>query len=611
MTRAVSLQKKRLDLLALLAACGSDGISRERVQAYLWPESDSTRARHALDQLIYATRKSLGIDPLSIAGGELRLNACIVRTDVRAFEDALRDGHLAQAATNYGGPLLDGFYIADNREMESWIDTRRAQLAGEFAYALEKLARDAEKESKQALAIGWWRKLAMHDPLSSRIALEIMRVMWRSGDTPGALQHARNYRELVQAQLGIAADPAIAKLEQEIAASLPVSKVRPVSANRVNGATQASSVPLVSASRTRLPGWKLLAAAAAVIVFALAVKNAGSSSSDDGARVASRKLFLGGVNSWNDRSRIGLDSAIIDFRRAIELNPASADAYAGLANAYVMIGYSGYRPSGAMFAKAKAAALRSIELDSTNAAAFAALGMELTWERKFVHAERTFQRAIAADPTYATAHQWYGILLMITGRKKDAVAQLKRAAELDPLSLQIQNNYATFLGASGDRAGQMQHYRKFVGEEPDSTWVRRNPWLLTNLSAAYSAVGEHDKAIRTAEYAVRILPGHPRAVSSLAAAYARKGDSASARKIYATMDPAHEHYPAYQALRYLNIGNRDSAFIWFGRVQEWAVPVMISLGSMGDNMRSDPRYVELMRKLGIPLLQMRTSAALP
>lgn len=600
-TRPISLQKKRLDLLAILAVGGSDGISRERVQAYLWPESDSTRARHALDQLIYATRRSLGADPVSIAGGEMRLNAGIVRTDLRAFEDALRDGRLSEAVTHYGGPLLDGFYIADNREMESWIDSRRAQLAGEFADALEKLARDAVRENKETLALGWWRKLALHDPLSSRIALEVMRGMAKTGDTPGALKHARTYREFVKAQLGIAADPAIAKLEQEIARSLPVPKSGSKNANRLTSVTPESAAPPVPNSRARFSGWVLVAAAVAMVLLVFAVRTRRPSSPDVGDDRASRKLYLGGVNAWNDRSKSGLDSAIVDFRRAIELSPASAEAYAGLANAYVMVGYSGYRPSDAMFSKAKAAALRSIALDSTSAAAFAALGMELTWERNFADAERNFRRAIALDPRYATAHQWYGILLMITGRKKDAVAELKRAAELDPLSLQIQNNYATFLGIAGDPAAQMQHYRKFVGEEPDSTWVRRNPWLLTNLSGAYSAVGEHDKAIRTAEYAVRILPGHPRAVSSLASAYMRKGDSATAQKIYATMDSSHEHYPAYQALRYLNMGNRDSAFVWFGRVKEWGIPIMISLGAMGDEMRSDSRYVRLMSELGIPV----------
>ena len=92
------------------------------------------------------------------------------------------------------------------------------------------------------------------------------------------------------------------------------------------------------------------------------------------------------MTAWQDRSKSALDTAVIYFRRAAELDPSYAEAESGLANAYVMIGYSGYRPGDAMFPKAKAAALRAIQLDSMQAAPFAALGMELIWERNFANA---------------------------------------------------------------------------------------------------------------------------------------------------------------------------------------------------------------------------------
>jgi Tfp pilus assembly protein PilF len=293
---------------------------------------------------------------------------------------------------------------------------------------------------------------------------------------------------------------------------------------------------------------------------------------------------------------------VIYFRKAIETQPDFADAYAGLANAYVMIGYSGYRSADAMFPKAKAAALRAIDLDSTIAAPYAALGMELTWERKFADAEAAYRRSLALDPNYATAHQWHGILRMILGDTKGAVAETRRAAELDPLSLQIQNNYATFLSASGEKEAALHVYQKVVGDEPDSAWVRRNPWLLTNMAAVYAANGDSVKAIQFAKKAVEVVPGHPRATSALASIYYRMGRKEDARAAFAQSDTHNEHYPAVRALLYVTEGQPDSAFMWFDRVTDWGIPIMISMNSMRHSpvVAHDPRTTALFRKLGLP-----------
>jgi len=298
-----------------------------------------------------------------------------------------------------------------------------------------------------------------------------------------------------------------------------------------------------------------------------------------------------------------LDTAVVYFRHAVELDPIYPEAYAGLASAYAMIGYSGYRPAGAMFPKAREAALRSIELDSTLAAPYAALGMELTWQRNFVRAEEAFRKAISLDPKHATAHQWYGILHMILGRKTEAVAELARAAELDALSLQIQNNYATFLAAAGRSDAALHHYQKMIEEEPDSAWVARNPWLLTNMSSLYAARGQVEQGIEIAKRAVDILPRHPRALGNLAGIYHRSGRTKLAQETFSRADTANEHYPAYRALYHAQAGERDSAVVWFNRVQEWGIPVMISIQaneSVG-RLRGDPRFIALLDRLGLPV----------
>jgi hypothetical protein len=144
------------------------------------------------------------------------------------------------------------------------------------------------------------------------------------------------------------------------------------------------------------------------------------------------------------------------FRQATELDHEYAEAYAGLADAYVMLAYFGYRPSDVMFPKAKDAALRSMQLDSTLASAHPALAYELTWERDFVGADSEFRKAVALDPTqattqaiafdptYATAHQWYPILLMILGQKPGAVVASRQATDQDPFSLHVPVIEVTF-----------------------------------------------------------------------------------------------------------------------------------------------------------------------
>ena len=623
-----AMQKRRLALLALLAIGEDRGLSRDRLQAYLWPESSATRARHALDQLIYATRHSLGADPILSDGRELRLDRSILDTDLRQFGDAIRDERFADAASIYAGPLLEGFHITDSRELEAWIDTERSRFHAQYQNALESLARTAANQGDKQAAISWWLKVSVADPLSSRVAAETIRSFSCAGDNAGAIRHARNYQDLVRKDLEIEPDPAIEKMISELPRpqyARPREHVESESTLvRPAGETSndQNAFTLSQPTHVRLsrhgPVWKTRAVLAAVTVIGLVasvgiIKRIGAEGAASArasvppvVNPAARAFYLRGVNSWNDRSKAALDTAVIYFRKATESEPDFAEAHAGLANAYVMIGYSGYRSAGAMFPKAKAAALRAIVLDSTIAAPYAALGMELTWERKFDSAEVAYRRAIKLEPSYATAHQWYGILLMILGRTQEALAETHRAAELDPLSLQIQNNYASFLYGSGQKAAALQHYQRVVGDEPDSAWVRRNPWLLTNMASVYAANGQFGKALRFGERATEILPGHPRAVYALANVYYRMGRRDEARRIFSTADTSNEHYPAYRGFMYATEGQLDSAFAWFDRVREWGIPIMISLPGLrkAQGMENDPRLPLLFERLGLPFVPL-------
>jgi serine/threonine-protein kinase len=235
-TVPVSAQQKRsLGLLAILGLGGRQGISRDRVESYLWPESASALARHSLDQTVYSIRHALGSDFILSAGRELRLNPELVVVDAWEFDTAVHGQQWAAAAGHYKGPLLHGFHFVESRELESWVDTERARLLREYQTALGYLAKTAAEAGDHAQSVEWLRKLASSDPLSSGATKKLMLALGAAGDRAGAVKHARLYQELVRQQLEIEPDAEIEKL------ALTLSQ--PTNAERMPARAQAPNNP--------------------------------------------------------------------------------------------------------------------------------------------------------------------------------------------------------------------------------------------------------------------------------------------------------------------------------------------------------------------------------
>ncbi len=208
-------QHRRLALLAVLAAAGGIGRSRDQVLGLFWPDGTQTRARHSLDQLLYAIRSAIdeavfdGVNPL-------RLNPDVVSSDVGDFQDALERGDRARAVAEYRGPFLEGFFLAGVPEFERWLDAERARLARSYSGSLEQLARAADGAHDHAMAAHWWRKFTEADPVSSRGAVGLIGALMSAGDGTAALQHAEQYERVVAHELGADVDPAVATLIAKI-----------------------------------------------------------------------------------------------------------------------------------------------------------------------------------------------------------------------------------------------------------------------------------------------------------------------------------------------------------------------------------------------------------
>ena len=276
-TRPVPLaaqQKRPLGLLAILSLGGRQGVSRDRIEAYLWPESSGARAHHALDQTVYAIRQALGSDLLLSTARELRLNSELVRVDVWEFEQAIRASQWTVAVGHYKGPLLDGFHFADSHELESWIETNRTRLRLEYQKALEFLANLAAEASNHSQSVAWLRRLANSDPLSAGATKKLMRALAAAGDRAGAVQHARLYQELVRQALEMEPDAEIA----DLAAALSRHAITEAAAPRHRSAApdNPSVTPSVAASTPGVKGRSRRDRTVLYAVIALAILVSGT-----------------------------------------------------------------------------------------------------------------------------------------------------------------------------------------------------------------------------------------------------------------------------------------------------------------------------------------------
>jgi TolB-like protein/DNA-binding SARP family transcriptional activator/Flp pilus assembly protein TadD len=213
-----AIRGHRLALLSLLAAGAGQPITRDKLIALLWPDSDTERSRHLLSHSLYLLRQSLGEDGILAAGDGVRLNPERVRSDVQAFEDARVRGDHEGAARLYGGPFLDGFFLADAPEFERWAEAERTRLARGYAQAVEALAEASEARADLAAAVHWWRTLAAHDPYSGRVTLRLMQALETAGDRAAAVQQARVHQILLREEIGAEPDPRIAALEERLRA---------------------------------------------------------------------------------------------------------------------------------------------------------------------------------------------------------------------------------------------------------------------------------------------------------------------------------------------------------------------------------------------------------
>ncbi|HSJ25392.1 MAG TPA: BTAD domain-containing putative transcriptional regulator [Longimicrobiales bacterium] len=245
------VQRRRLALLALLAAAPR-GVSRDKLVAYLWPDSDMERARRLLSDSVYRINQAVGGEAIVSVGDELRLDTRRMACDVVEFGDAVDRGDWGRAVGLYVGPFLDGFFLTGAAEFERWADGERERFRLERARALEKLATDADAANDPATAVRWWRMLAADDPYSSRIALLLMAALERAGDRAAAVTYARVHATLVRDDMGVEPDPEIAAFVERLRVP-PDTVPEPAPAGRAESAPTDTSSERTPTARPPSP----------------------------------------------------------------------------------------------------------------------------------------------------------------------------------------------------------------------------------------------------------------------------------------------------------------------------------------------------------------------
>jgi serine/threonine protein kinase/tetratricopeptide (TPR) repeat protein len=312
------------------------------------------------------------------------------------------------------------------------------------------------------------------------------------------------------------------------------------------------------------------------------------------------RLYLRGRFFWNKRTEEGLRRGIEFFRQAIEVDPDYAVAYVGIAHSYAVLGFHAIAPPGEAFPRAKAAALKALELDSSLAEARAPLAYALHYyDWNWGESEREYLRCLEAAPQDATAHNYYASLLTSLGRFEEALKEWRRAQELDPLSLinRAATGWFFYLARRYDEA--VDEAKKTL--EMDSTFaVARRV-----LGLSFQKTSRPDEAIEELRKAVELSGGSTQYLADLGHAFATAGREAEARRTLEQIEEiSKSRYvsPYFTAAVHLALGDRRRALD--GLEQAYAERSLgmtfLKVDPNLDDLRDEPRFADLVRRVGLP-----------
>src|SRR5262245_8506949 len=315
------------------------------------------------------------------------------------------------------------------------------------------------------------------------------------------------------------------------------------------------------------------------------------------------QLFIKGRYFWNQRTIAGLKKSLEYAQAAIAADPTYAPAYVGLADSYNLLGaQQNVLAPRDSFPKAKAAALRALEIDEMLAEAYASLAfVELCYEWNWPAAEQSYRKAIELKPNYPTAHHWYGELLTTLGRFAEAQEELQKAQEFDPLTLAINVDLAASYYYARQYERSERHLLNLLELNPN--FIR----AYEVLGRVYEQQGELAKALTEWQKAVELSGEHPVIQAELAHALITAGNISEGRPILRQLEKAssQKYISLFRIAEiYIALGQHEHAYDWLERAfRERDVEfVFLKVKPTVDPLRGETRFKELVGRVSSALL---------
>ena len=311
--------------------------------------------------------------------------------------------------------------------------------------------------------------------------------------------------------------------------------------------------------------------------------------------------YLRGRYYWYKRTIEGFQKSIQYYEQAVAADPNYAPAYAGLADAYALLGSSpndGLPPYEAM-PKAKAAAQKALQLNDGLAEAHASLAhINMVYDWNWTSAEKEFKQAIELNPNYAGAHEWYAEFLAARGRESEALSEMKRARDADPLLVLMHAAVAEALYYSRRYDDVISQCQQTLELDPDY------PLAHFHLGRAYMGKNMYPEAIAEYQKAQASLGETPAILMAIGYANAKAGDRAAARKALEELraQSKRRYVPAlYFAAIYTGLGDSDAGLLWLEKAyrEHSEYLIYLNVDPMADTLRASPRFQAILRKIGI------------
>jgi TolB-like protein/Flp pilus assembly protein TadD len=311
------------------------------------------------------------------------------------------------------------------------------------------------------------------------------------------------------------------------------------------------------------------------------------------------EAYLRGRYHWNRRNADGLGKAIQYFQQAIAKDPSYPAAYSGLADCLSVLGWWGFASPENGCGRAKSLARRALELDRSLAEAHASLAFAtMLYDYEFARAERGFERSLELNPRYATAHQWFGVYLALMGRYEESIAEFNRANRLDPHSIINQSlGFVYFNYRRYDQA--IEQFEKALELDPGLAQAH----CVLGLTYVYK--GMHEAAIAAGKKAVELSPGATLFLGGLAEIFAAAGYREEAEDTLGQLKTlsTQRYVSPYDVARiHAALGNKDEALrcLESGYRERSAFMIWLKTDPRFDDLRSDPRLGDLLRRMNFP-----------